>query len=199
MGIVQLLKNRVTQSLLPQGRSNVNHSEDKMTFWQENYGFIKDVYDTRSAKLVELMDKTDASIKDVMTDKLYTSDEFKKVKEIFTGFARNLEQPEVKDWLSSTKDMLKGEKSGKDQEAAQKSLTEVLERFDAMAVKVKDTKAAVEWLEESKMKSTKEIQSNSVAQTEEILERHEKNLNALDKKKKPYTDKKTKGETLKSH
>ena len=34
-----------------------------MTFWQENYGFIKDVYDTRSAKLVELMDKTDASIK----------------------------------------------------------------------------------------------------------------------------------------
>ena len=37
------------------------------------------------------------------------------------------------------------------------------------------------------MKSTKEIQSNSVAQTEEILERHEKNLNALDKKKKPYT------------
>merc|ERR1712223_343029 len=215
MGIVQLLKNRVTQSLLPQGRSNVNHSEDKMTFWQENYGFIKDVYDTRSAKLVELMDKTDASIKDVMTDKLYTSDEFKKVKEIFTGFARNLEQPEVKDWLSSTKDMLMGEKSGKDQEAAQKSLTEVLERFDAMAVKVKDTKAAVdclwkcyqytdeltpliEWLEESKMKSTKEIQSNSVAQTEEILERHEKNLNALDKKKKAYTDQKTKGDKLKS-
>ena len=39
------------------------------------------------------------------------------------------------------------------------------------------------------MKSTKEIQSNSVAQTEEILERHEKNLNALDKKKKPYTGK----------
>merc|ERR1711936_874918 len=196
----QLLKNRVTQSLLPQGRSNVNHS-DKMTFWQENYGFIKDVYDTRSAKLVELMDKTDASIKDVMTDKLYTSDEFKKVKEIFTGFARNLEQPEVKDWLSSTKDMLMGEKSGKDQEAAAKSLTEVLERFDAMAVKVKDTKAAVdclwkcyqytdeltpliEWLEESKMKSTKELSSNSVAQTEEILERHEKNLNALDKKNK---------------
>ena len=55
-----------------------------MTFWQENYGFIKEVYDTRSGKLVELMDKTDTAIKDVMTDKLYTSDEFKKVKEIFT-------------------------------------------------------------------------------------------------------------------
>merc|ERR1712088_914829 len=185
MGIVQLLKNRVTQSLLPQGRSNVNHS-DKMTFWQENYGFIKDVYDTRSAKLVELMDKTDASIKDVMTDKLYTSDEFKKVKEIFTGFARNLEQPEVKDWLSSTKDMLMGEKSGKDQEAAAKSLNETLERFDKMAVKVKDTKAAVDCL------------WKCYQYTEEILERHEKNLNALDKKKKAYTDQKTKGDKLKT-
>ena len=56
----------------------------------------------------------------------------------------------------------------------------------------------VEWLEDSKMKSTKELSSNSVAQTEEILERHEKNLNALDKKKKVYTDNKTKGEKLKT-
>ena len=48
------------------------------------------------------------------------------------------------------------------------------------------------------MKSTKELSSNSVAQTEEILERHEKNLNALDKKKKVYTDNKTKGEKLKT-
>jgi len=186
-----------------------------MTFWQENYGFIKDVYDARSGKLVELMDKTDVSIGDVMTDKLYTSEEFKKVKEIFTGLARNLEQPELKDWLSSTKDMLMGEKSGKDQETAAQKLTEILERFDLMAVKVKDTKAAVdclwkcyqytdeltpliEWLEESKSKSTREIQSNSVSATEEILERHEKNLNALDKKKKPYNDQKTKGDKLKT-
>jgi len=210
----QLLKTRVTQSLLPQGRSNSINSEI-MAFWQENYSFIKDVYDSRSGKLVELMDKTDIAIKDVMTDKLYTSEEFKKVKEIFTGLARNLEQPEIKDWLSSTKDLLMGEKSGKDQEKAAKELNETLERFDVMAVKVKDTKAAVdclwkcyqytdeltpliEWLEESKMKSTKEIQSNSVAQTEEILERHEKNLNALDKKKKVYTDQKAKGDKLKT-
>ena len=56
-----------------------------MAFWQENYAFIKDVYDTRSAKLIELMDKTDASINDVTDEKkLYTSAEFKKVKEIFT-------------------------------------------------------------------------------------------------------------------
>merc|ERR1711935_626896 len=123
-----------------------HYNSEIMAFWQENYGFIKDVYDSRAGKLVELMDKTDVSIGDVMTDKLYTSEEFKKVKEIFTGLARNLEQPELKDWLSSTKDMLMGEKSGKDQETAAQKLTEILERFDLMAVKVKDTKAAVDCL-----------------------------------------------------
>ncbi len=55
-----------------------------MTFWQENYAFIKDVYDTRSGKLAELMEKTEASIRDVVAEKVYTSAEFKKVKETFT-------------------------------------------------------------------------------------------------------------------
>ncbi len=56
----------------------------------------------------------------------------------------------------------------------------------------------MEWLEESISKSTREIQSNSVAQTEEILERHEKNLDQIDKKKKVYMDQKAKGEKLKN-
>ena len=55
----------------------------KMTFWQENYAFIKDVYDTRATKLFETMTKTDQSIADVVADKIYTSAEFKKVKEVF--------------------------------------------------------------------------------------------------------------------
>ena len=54
-----------------------------MTFWQENYAFIKDVYDSRSGKLIELMDKTDKAIGNVLADKIYTSNEFKKIKETF--------------------------------------------------------------------------------------------------------------------
>ena len=54
-----------------------------MSFWQENYAFIKDVYDTRANKLTELMDKTENAIKEVVADKIYTSEEFKKVKETF--------------------------------------------------------------------------------------------------------------------
>ena len=54
-----------------------------MTFWQENYAFIKDVYESRSSKLVELMDKVDKAIAAILADKIYTSNEFKKLKETF--------------------------------------------------------------------------------------------------------------------
>ena len=54
-----------------------------MTYWQENYAFIKDVYDSRSSKLEELMEKTDNAISAVLADKIYTSNEFKKIQETF--------------------------------------------------------------------------------------------------------------------
>ena len=54
-----------------------------MAFWQENYAFIKEVYDTRAAKLAEVMQKTDEARTEVLKDKLYTSEEFKRVKDIF--------------------------------------------------------------------------------------------------------------------
>ena len=53
------------------------------TFWAENYSFIKDVYDSRAQKMSDLMDAMDKSIGDILADKIYTSAEFKKVKEIF--------------------------------------------------------------------------------------------------------------------
>jgi len=55
-----------------------------MSFWQENYAFIKDVFDDRSQKMVEVMDKCEKAIAEVLADKIYTSNEFGKVKENFT-------------------------------------------------------------------------------------------------------------------
>ena len=54
-----------------------------MTFWQENFSFIKDVYDSRTSKLIELMDKVDKTISKILADKIYTSNDFKKLKEDF--------------------------------------------------------------------------------------------------------------------
>ena len=54
-----------------------------MTFWQENYSFIKEVYDTRYAKMVEWMDNVEMAIQKVCASKVYTSAEFKREKDNF--------------------------------------------------------------------------------------------------------------------
>ena len=42
-----------------------------MTFWQENYSFIKEVYDTRYSKMVEWMDNVEMAIqKDKTVEKM---------------------------------------------------------------------------------------------------------------------------------
>lgn len=159
------------------------------------------------------MDAMDKSISDILADKIYTSAEFKKVKEIFMGLARNLEQPEVKDWLTETKDQLMGDKGGKEKDEEGKKIAAILVRFDEMTVKTNDTKKAVdalwksyqytdelapltEWIEENISKSTRDINTNSASQTEDLQEKQEKVLDQLDKKRKVYTENKTKGEKL---
>ena len=54
-----------------------------MTFWQENYPFIKDVYLMRQTKMVEWMENVEKSISRIMADKVYTSAEFKRERDNF--------------------------------------------------------------------------------------------------------------------
>ena len=37
----------------------------RMSFWSENYSFIKDVYDTRVSKMIEWMDHVEMAIQKV--------------------------------------------------------------------------------------------------------------------------------------
>lgn len=54
-----------------------------MTFWQENYHFIKDVYDMRHTKMLEWMENVEKAIARIMADKVYTSAEFKRERDNF--------------------------------------------------------------------------------------------------------------------
>jgi len=185
-----------------------------MSFWQENYAFIKDVYDNRSEKMVEVMDKCEKSIAEVLADKIYTSNEFKKVKESFSSLAKNLENSEVKDWLSSTKETLMGDKEGKSKGDEEKKLGAILERYDQLLPKVADTRKAcdslwksyqftdeltphMEWLTEKKVLATRDINSNSAGETEELIEKQEKVIDNLDKKRKVFQEVVGKGNKLK--
>lgn len=54
-----------------------------MTFWQENYPFIKDVYVMRQTKMIEWMENVEKAISRIMADKVYTSAEFKRERDNF--------------------------------------------------------------------------------------------------------------------
>jgi len=185
-----------------------------MAFWQENYAFIKDVYDDRSQKMVEVMDKCEKAIAEVLADKIYTSNEFKKVKENFTSIGKNLENSEVKEWLESTKETLMGERDSKSKGDEENKLKAVLARFDALVPKVQDTNKAcdslwkayqytdeltphMEWLTEKKVLATRDINSNSAGETEELIEKQEKVIDQLDKKRKVFQEIIAKGSKLK--
>ena len=62
-----------------------------MTFWQENYQFIKEVYDMRHQKMAEWMETLEKSISRIMADKVYTSAEFKRERDNFYVSWENLQ------------------------------------------------------------------------------------------------------------
>ena len=54
-----------------------------MALWQENYAFIKEVYEMRHTKMAEWMENVEKSIARIMADKVYTSSEFKRERDTF--------------------------------------------------------------------------------------------------------------------
>ena len=61
-----------------------------MTFWQENYQFIKEVYEMRHAKMAEWMENVEKSISKILADRVYTSAEFKRERDNFQVSIKNL-------------------------------------------------------------------------------------------------------------
>ncbi|MPD06404.1 hypothetical protein E2C01_102218 [Portunus trituberculatus] len=68
----------------PVGWPVIGWAVGTMTFWQENYGFVKEVYDFRCSKYLEWMDNIEAIIGKVMANTQYTAKEFKIIKDTFT-------------------------------------------------------------------------------------------------------------------
>ena len=54
-----------------------------MTFWQENYPFVKEIYTDRHMKMADWMENVEKAINRIMADKVYTSAEFKRERDIF--------------------------------------------------------------------------------------------------------------------
>jgi len=171
-----------------------------MTFWQENYHFIKDVYDMRHQKMAEWMENVEKAIARIMADKVYTSAEFKRERDNFHALCKDLERAEVKKWLSQILEILMAERA-KDQKKTEGDKLDILiQKHEELIPTVTKTqvmvdlywkcyaygdelKPHIEFLDGIMMSSTRDIAPSCVENVDELIERQEKSLVQLETKR----------------
>merc|ERR1712241_809120 len=185
----------------------------RMTFWQENYAFIKDVYDMRHHKMAEWIENVEKAISRIMADKVYTSAEFKRERDSFHALCKDLERVEVKKWLRQILEILMAERA-KDQKVKETDLLDsLIKKHEELIPTVSKTqvmvdlywkcyaygdelKPHIEFLDGIMLSSTREIAPSCVENVDELIERQEKSLAQLDSKRAVVTDLITKGKVI---
>ncbi|XP_076044500.1 muscle-specific protein 300 kDa-like [Oratosquilla oratoria] len=186
-----------------------------MTFWQENYGFVKEVYDFRLTKYQEWMDNLESIVAKVMCQNVqYTYKEFKIIQDTLTSLCRDLEKEGMKEWLDlmlekvavRVSDETGGssrDKEFKNQE--KKKLQALIERHDKLMPSTRETQDKVEiyarcysygddikqvmkTLEEMRHLSVKEIHPHNMNMVEEQIEKAEKNIQTVDSQADQYAE-----------
>merc|ERR1712106_1125113 len=184
-----------------------------MAFWQENYQFIKEVYEMRHSKMDEWMENVEKAIARIMADKVYTSAEFKRERDTFNSLCKDLERTEVKKWLAQILEILMAERA-KDQKKTEGDRLEVLiKKHEELIPNVQKTsvmvdlywkcyaygdelKPHVEFLDGIMLSSTRDIAPSCVENVDELIERQEKSLSQLDAKKNTVTELIAKGKVI---
>jgi len=185
----------------------------RMTFWQENYAFIKDVYDMRHTKMAEWMENVEKAIARIMADKVYTSAEFKRERDNFHALCKDLERSEVKKWLNQILEILMAERAKSQQEKENDLLTLTIQKHEQLIPMVMKTqvmvdlywkcyaygdelKPHIEFLDGIMLSSTRDIAPSCVENVDELIERQEKSLVQLDTKRNVVKDLIEKGKQI---
>ncbi|XP_076044502.1 muscle-specific protein 300 kDa-like [Oratosquilla oratoria] len=197
-----------------------------MTFWQENYGFVKEVYDFRCSKYIEWMDNIEAIIGKVMANTQYTAKEFKIIKDTFTSLCRDLDKENTKLWLDMMLDKLSShsaegeeglslrDKAVKAQE--KKKLEALMERHKGLMDPTREAQSKVEHysecyafgddihpimkvLNEQRHLSCKEIHPHNMDMCEEQIEKQEKVLRTIENQAAIYNELKKRGAKLQAN
>merc|ERR1711963_1026447 len=185
----------------------------RMTFWQENYAFIKDVYDMRHQKMAEWMENVEKAIARIMADKVYTSAEFKRERDNFHALCKDLERTEVKKWLAQILEILMAERAKDQRNAENGKLDELIQKHEDLIPTVTKTqvmvdlywkcyaygdelKPHIEFLDGIMLSSTREIAPSCVENVDELIERQEKSLVQLETKRAVVKDLIEKGQLI---
>merc|ERR1712241_1578767 len=185
----------------------------KMSFWQENFAFIKDVYDMRHQKMAEWMENVEKAISRIMADKVYTSAEFKRERDTFNSLCKDLERTEVKKWLAQILEILMAERAKDQKKTEGDKLDALIQKHEELIPNVQKTsvmvdlywkcyaygdelKPHVEFLDGIMLSSTRDIAPSCIENVDELIERQEKSLSQLDSKKSIVTDLIAKGKVI---
>jgi len=184
-----------------------------MTFWQENYGFIKEVYDMRHQKMAEWMENVEKAISRIMADKVYTSAEFKRERDNFHALCKDLERAEVKKWLAQILEILMAERAKDQRNNEMTQLDNLIKKHEELIPTVMKTqvmvdlywrcyaygdelKPHIEFLDGIMLSSTREIAPSCVENVDELIERQEKSLVQLETKRGVVKELIEKGKTI---
>lgn len=187
-----------------------------MSFWQENFSFIKDVYDMRHQKMAEWMENVEKAIARIMADKVYTSAEFKRERDTFNSLCKDLERTEVKKWLAQILEILMAERAKDQKKTEGDKLDALIQKHEELIPNVQKTavmvdlywkcyaygdelKPHVEFLDGIMLSSTREIAPSCIENVDELIERQEKSLQQLDAKRTVVTDLIDKGKVILQH
>jgi len=187
-----------------------------MAFWQENYQFIKEIYEMRHTKMAEWMENVEKAIARIMADKVYTSAEFKRERDNFHALCKDLERAEVKKWLHQILEILMAERAKSQQETENDKLNVLIKKHEELIPSVQKTsvmvdlywkcyaygdemKPHIEFLDGIMLSSTRDIAPSCVENVDELIERQEKSLVQLDSKKNIVVDLIAKGKVILEH
>jgi len=176
-----------------------------MAFWQENYQFIKEIYEMRHSKMAEWMENVEKAISRIMADKVYTSAEFKRERDNFQALCKDLERTEVKKWLNQILEILMAERAKTQQETENAKLEVLIKKHEELIPTVQKTslmvdlywkcyaygdelKPHIEFLDGIMLSSTRDIAPSCVENVDELIERQEKSLVQLDTKRNVVND-----------
>jgi len=171
-----------------------------MTFWQENYHFIKEIYEMRHTKMAEWMENVEKAISRIMADKVYTSAEFKRERDNFHALCKDLEREEIKKWLQQILEILMAERSKEERGDQNKKLEGLITKHEELIPTVLTTqvkvdlywkcyaygdelKPHIEFLDTIMISSTRDIAPSCVENVDELIERQEKSLSQLETKR----------------
>jgi len=187
-----------------------------MSFWQENYQFIKEIYEMRHTKMAEWMENVEKAISRIMADKVYTSAEFKRERDNFHALCKDLERAEVKKWLHQILEILMAERAKSQQETENEKLNVLIKKHEELIPSVQKTsvmvdlywkcyaygdelKPHIEFLDGIMLSSTRDIAPSCVENVDELIERQEKSLVQLDGKRNVVVDLIAKGKVILEH